>query len=109
MYFRRCRDSTSSAVFSLNTQFQESDSLKALVSSASQTFTQWTHSQYFAVAAAAGGSQELLVAVLAVDRSLLLHKAGVCQRRAAVGAVELLLVPGPPHGHQERSSGGRGG
>lgn len=67
------------------------------------------HPQYFGLTAAAGGSKELFVAVLAVDRSLLLHKASVCQWWAAVGTVKLLLVPRSPHGHQEGSSEGQRG
>lgn len=106
-----CLDSNSSTMFSFNTQKADS-SWKALVSSLGHTFPvshTWiksTHSQYLGMTAAAGGSEELFVAVLAVDRSLLLHKASVGQRWAAVGAVELLLVPRSPHGHQEWSSRG---
>lgn len=52
-------------------------------------------------AAGAGGSKELLVAVLAVDVVLLLHEADVGQGNVAVVAVELLGVPGPTESHQE--------
>lgn len=53
------------------------------------------------IATGTGGGEELLVAVLAVDAVLLLHKADVSQRHVAVVAVELLGVPGPSEGHQE--------
>lgn len=39
-----------------------------------------------------------------VDGSVFLHKASVCQRRLAVGAVELLLMPRLPHRYQKRPS-----
>lgn len=55
------------------------------------------------VAAGAGGSEELLVAVLTVDVVLLLHEAHVSQRHVAVVTVKLLRVPGPAKGHQERA------
>lgn len=91
-------------------------SVEALVSSRSHTFSviphihiKSIHPQYFGLTAAAGGSKELFVAVLAVDRSLLLHKASVCQWWAAVGTVKLLLVPRSPHGHQEGSPEGQRG
>lgn len=56
------------------------------------------------VAAGAGGSKELLVAVLTVDAVLLLHEADVSQRHVAVVTVKLLGVPGPSEGHQEGTS-----
>lgn len=49
--------------------------------------------QYLGLAAAACWSKEVFIAMFTVDRSLLLHKAYVCQGRAAVGTVEFLLVP----------------
>lgn len=52
-------------------------------------------------AASAGGGKELLVAVLAVNAVLLLHKADVGQRHVAVVAVELLGVPRAAQRHQE--------
>lgn len=45
------------------------------------------------LAAAAGGSKELLVATLAVHLALLFHKSTVCQRGVAVSTVEFLGVP----------------
>lgn len=62
-----------------------------------------SHPQDLGPAAAAGRSEELLVAVFTVDGAVFLHKASVCQRRSAVGAVELLLVPRLPHRHQKRT------
>lgn len=52
-------------------------------------------------AAGTGRSEELLVAVLAVDVVLLLHEAGVSQRHVAIVTVKLLGVPGPAESHQE--------
>lgn len=63
-----------------------------------------SHPQDLGLAATAGRSEELFVAVFAVDGALFLHKASVCQRRLAVGAVELLLMPRLPHRYQERPS-----
>lgn len=63
-----------------------------------------SHPQDLGLAAAAGGSEELFVAVLTVDGAVFLHKAGVSQRRPAVGTVELLLMPRLPHRHQKRPS-----
>lgn len=45
--------------------------------------------------------KELLVTPLAVHGALLLHEAHVGQGGLAVGAVELLWVPGAAHGYQE--------
>lgn len=49
--------------------------------------------------AAAGGGEELPVAVLAVDSTALLHEAQISHRAVAVCTVELLRVPRLPHGH----------
>lgn len=57
----------------------------------------------FLVAASTGGSKELLVTVRTVHLSFLLYKAVVYQGGAAVSTVELLRVPGHPHGHEERT------
>lgn len=69
----------------------------------------WTgrasHPHDLGVAAGAGRSEELLVAVLAVDVVLFLHEADVSQRHVAVVTVKLLGVPGPTQGHQEGAPG----
>lgn len=59
--------------------------------------------QNLLLAAAAGGSEELLVATLAVHLAPLLHKPVLCQGGVAVSAVEFLGVPRHAHGHQERA------
>lgn len=64
-----------------------------------------SHPHDLGVAAGAGGSEELLVAVLAVDAVLLLHEADVSQRRVTVVTVELLRVPRPAQRHQEGAPG----
>lgn len=61
-----------------------------------------SHPQDLGLAATAGRSEELFVAVFTVDGSVFLHKASVCQRGLAVGAVELLLMPRLPHRYQKR-------
>lgn len=53
------------------------------------------------VAAGAGWSKELLVALLTVDVVLFFHKADISQRHVAVVTVELLRVPGPTKGHKK--------
>lgn len=64
-----------------------------------------SHPHDLGVAAGAGGSEELLVAVLAVDAVLFLHEADVSQRRVTVVTVELLGVPRPAQRHQEGAPG----
>lgn len=61
-----------------------------------------TDPQDFELAARAGRGEELLIAVLAVNRALFLHKTQLAQRHTAVSARELLRVPRFPHRHQER-------
>lgn len=63
-----------------------------------------SHPQDLGLAAAAGGSKELFVAVFTVDGVVFLHKTGVSQRRLTVGTVELLLMPQLSHRHQKRPS-----
>jgi len=60
-----------------------------------------SHPHDLGCAAGTGRSEELLVAVLAVDVVLLLHEAGVSQRHVAIVTVKLLGVPGPAESHQE--------
>lgn len=59
--------------------------------------------QNLLLAAGTGGSKELLIALDTVHLVPLLHKSMVCQRGAAVSAVELLRVPCHTHGHKEWS------
>lgn len=59
--------------------------------------------QNLLLAAGAGGSEELLVAMLAVHLASLLHEAVLCQRGVAVSTVEFLGVPRHAHGHEERA------
>lgn len=59
--------------------------------------------KYLLLATATGGGEELLVAVLAVNRATLLHKAHHGQGAAALSAVKLLWVPRLPHSDQERT------
>lgn len=62
-----------------------------------------THPQNLLLAAGAGGSEVLPVAVLAVQAALLLHEAIHCQGAVAVVAGELLGVPRHAHGDEERA------
>lgn len=57
--------------------------------------------QNLLVAAATGGSKELLIAIFAVHLAPLLHKSVVCQGGVAVSTVEFLGVPRLAHGHKE--------
>lgn len=59
--------------------------------------------QNLLVAASAGGSEELLIAFLAVHLALLLHESVVCQGGVAVRTVEFLGVPRLAHGYKERA------
>lgn len=58
-----------------------------------------THPKDFLLTAAAGGGEELLVAVLAVDGPTFLHEAYISQRGVAVRTGKLLRVPRLSHGH----------
>lgn len=64
-----------------------------------------TYPHDLGVALGTDRGKELLIAPLAVHIALLLHEAHVCQGGLAVGAVELLWVPGTAHGYQEGAPG----
>lgn len=66
-----------------------------------------THPQDLLLAAGAGGSEELLVAALAVHLAPLLHESVLCQGWVAVSTVEFLGVPWLAHGHKEWAPGER--